>query len=168
MPSHCPRASRSVALAVVLAGASHAALGIRAAEAQEADVERIRVATAPFKSLDSAVAAGYSRDGGRCLEHPPHGAMGYHHQNDALLDRHLQVERPEILVYQRLPDGAYRLNGVEYVVPFSVWPSTDEPPTVMGQRLKPAPSLGIWYRHVWVWLENPSGLFADWHPFVQC
>ena len=38
----------------------------------------------------------------------------------------------------------------------------------MGQKLKPAPSLGIWYRHVWVWRENPSGLFADWNPLVKC
>jgi hypothetical protein len=67
-----------------------------------------------------------------------------------------------------VPDGTYRLNGVEYIVPFSVWPETEEPPTVMGQKLTPVPSLRIWYRQVWVWLENPSGMFADWHPLVKC
>jgi hypothetical protein len=132
------------------------------------DVERIRAVTAAFQSLDSAVAAGYSRNGGSCVENQPQGAMGYHHVNESLLDDLIEVERPEMLVYERLPDGAYRLNGVEYIVPFSVRPATSEPPTVMGQPLKPAPGLNLWYRHVWVWLDNPSGLFADWNPLVKC
>jgi hypothetical protein len=117
--------------------------------------------------VDAATAAGYAAASG-CVENELEGAMGYHHQNEALLDDRLEAERPEMLVYERLPDGDYRLNGVEYIVPFSAHPADREPPTVMGQALKPAPSLGIWYRHVWVWLENPSGLFADWHPGVHC
>jgi hypothetical protein len=137
-------------------------------EAIDRDVERIRAATAAFKALDSAVAAGYSRNGGGCVANPPQGAMGYHHVNESLLDDRIEVERPELLVYERLPDGEYRLNGVEYIVPFSVRPPTAEPPTVMGQPLKPEPRLDLWYHHVWVWRENPSGLFADWNPLVKC
>ncbi|MFW6079268.1 MAG: hypothetical protein ACODAE_06590 [Gemmatimonadota bacterium] len=132
------------------------------------DIERIRTATAAFRSLDSAVAAGYSRDGGACLDNPPEGAMGYHHVNEALLDDRIEVERPEMLVYERLPDGEYRLNGVEYIVPFSAVPPTAEPPTVMGRPLRASASLEIWYRHVWVWRDNPSGMFADWNPNVEC
>ena len=131
-------------------------------------IERLRDATASFRSLDSAVASGYSRDGGGCVQNQPAGAMGYHHVNESLLDDRIQIERPEMLVYERLPDGSYRLNGVEYIVPFSVRPATAEPPMVMGQPLKPAPALNLWYRHVWVWLDNPSGLFADWNPRVKC
>lgn len=137
-------------------------------EAVDRDVERIRAATAKFKSLDSAAVAGYRRDVAHCVDNPPQGAMGYHHQNDALLDDRLEVERPEMLVYERLPNREYRLNGVEYIVPFSARPPTATPPTVMGQKLKPAPSLQLWYLHVWVWNDNPSGLFADWHPSVKC
>jgi hypothetical protein len=132
------------------------------------DVARLRAAVKAFASLDRAVAAGYARDGGRCIEHQPHGAMGFHHPKDALYDDRLDVERPEILVYERLADGTYRFNGVEYVVPFSAWPETKEPPMVLGQKLKPAPNLKIWYLHVWTTLENPSGLFADWNPSVKC
>jgi hypothetical protein len=134
----------------------------------ERDVARIRVATEPFKSLDQAVAAGYQREVGQCIDNPPQGAMGYHHPNRALLDDTIEIDKPEMLVYERLPNGEYRLNGVEYIVPLSIWPQTREPPVVMGQQLKPAPSLGIWYRHVWVWRENPSGLFEDWNPNVKC
>jgi len=132
------------------------------------NIARIRAATAEFRSLDAAVRAGYGREGGRCMQNQPAGAMGFHHRHDALLDDKIEIERPEILVYERLPDGEYRLNGVEYVVPLSIWAETREPPTVMGQPLKPARGLGIWYRHVWVWTENPSGLFADWNPLVKC
>lgn len=133
-----------------------------------ADVARIRAATAPFKSLDAAVAAGYAAHVARCIDNPPHGAMGYHHQNDALLDDQLDIERPEMLVYERLPSGDYRLNGVEYIVPFSHRPASAEPPVIMGQKLKPAPALNLWYLHVWAFTENPSGVFADWNPLVEC
>jgi hypothetical protein len=139
-----------------------------ASAAVDGDVARIRAATEAFKSLDAAAAAGYQRHVMQCVDNPPQGGMGYHHQNDALLDDRIEIEKPEMLVYERMPDGEYRLNGVEYIIPLSVWPQTKEPPVVMGQDLKPAPSLGIWYRHVWVWRENPSGLFADWNPLVEC
>jgi hypothetical protein len=168
-------ATFTLALSLVLDARLAATSGPAAApvsglgEEIDRDVERIRAATEPFHSLEEAVAAGYAGDVAECVQNPPRGAMGYHHLNPALLDRRVELERPEILVYERLPDGEYRLNGVEYIVPFSVWPAdAEEPPTVMGQELRPAPSLRLWYLHVWVWLENPSGLFADWNPRVIC
>lgn len=134
----------------------------------EGDLARIREATSGFRSLESAIRAGYAPTGGRCLANPPHGAMGFHHSNSRLMDDRLELERPEILVYERLPDGSYRFNGVEYIIPFSERPMDAEPPRIMGQDLKPAPSLNLWYLHVWVWQENPSGVFADWNPTVEC
>jgi hypothetical protein len=161
--------------ALLLAGAVAVSTPVHAQSAQSAgdpavasQVERIRAATVAFKSLDSAVAAGYDRDGGGCIQHQPDGAMGFHHVNPSLLDDRIEIERPEILVYERLPGGEYRLNGVEYIVPFAIRPSTAEPPVVMGQPLKRAPRLELWYRHVWVWRDNPSGLVADWNPEVKC
>jgi hypothetical protein len=136
-------------------------------DAVDRDVVRLRAATAPFKSLDKAVAAGYEEKVARCIEHQPHGAMGYHHNNKALMDATLDVEKPEVLVYERLADGAYRLNGVEFLVPISAW-TREEAPTIMGQKLKKAENLGIWYLHVWNWEPSPSGLFADWNPRVKC
>ena len=64
-------------------------------------------------------------------------------------------------------DGAYKLNGVEFLVPISAWTAAD-PPRIMGQALKKADRLGIWYLHVWTWEPSPSGLFADWNPNVKC
>jgi hypothetical protein len=136
-------------------------------EAVDRDVMRLRAATAPFKSLDNAVAAGYQKDVDRCIEHQPHGAMGYHHNNKALMDARLDVEKPEVLVYERLKDGTYRLNGVEFLVPISAW-TREDAPTIMGQKLKKAENLGIWYLHVWNWEQSPNGLFSDWNPRVKC
>ena len=136
--------------------------------AVERAVTRVRAATKPFHSIDAAAAAGYARTVRQCIAHPEHGAMGFHHTNDALLDDELEVERPEILVYERTADGGYVLNGVEYIVPYTARSRDAEPPRIMGQELKRADGLQLWYLHVWVWKENGHGLFADWNPAVEC
>jgi hypothetical protein len=135
-------------------------------EAIDRDVTRLRAATAPFRSIDAAVAAGYPQETD-CIKHASHGAMGYHHTKKGLRDGTLDVEQPEVLVYEKLADGTFKLNGVEYIVPITAWTKA-EPPTIMGQPLKRADSLGFWYLHVWSETVNPSGLFADWNPNVKC
>lgn len=129
---------------------------------------RLRAATAPFRSLDSAVAAGYVRDVPNCLVHEHHGAMGYHHVNRAYSDAKVEIEHPEILLYERKPDGSYKLNGVEFIVPYVAWSRDSVAPTVMGQKLKHEDNLKIWYLHTWAWTDNKDGLFADFNPDVTC
>lgn len=154
--------SASIALVVATAGIARPASGQDMGRA----VERIRAATARFKSLDSAVAAGYPRNVSHCMARPE-GGMGYHVSNSALMDATVELEHPEILTYARTATGEFELTGVEYVIPLDQWKAKD-PPRVMGQAMKKAPSLGIWYLHVWVWRANPKGLFADWNPSVEC
>ncbi|HST60551.1 MAG TPA: hypothetical protein VLK84_17760 [Longimicrobium sp.] len=134
----------------------------------DSDTARVRRATAAYRQLDAAVADGYARSVTQCIQHPRHGVMGYHHGNRALMDARIELEKPEILVYSRTPSGESVLNGVEYVVPFTSLPRTATPPRVMGQALKPSDELQLWYLHVWIWRENPSGLFADWNPSLRC
>lgn len=135
-------------------------------DAVDRDVARVRAATERFKSTEAAEAAGYARVTD-CVERQPDGAMGYHFQKDALLDTTLDVDHPEVLVYERQPEGGFKLTGVEFLVPISAWTAAG-PPRIMGQALKRADRLGIWYLHVWTWEPNPSGLFADWNPRVRC
>ena len=135
-------------------------------EAVDRDVATVRAATARFESTAAAEAAGYTRVTD-CVEFQPHGAMGYHWQNNALLDTTLDLDHPEVLVYERKADDTFKLNGVEFLVPISKW-TASEPPRVMGQALKRAEKLGIWYLHVWTWEPSPSGIFADWNPRVKC
>ena len=135
-------------------------------DAVDRDVATVRNATAGFKTTEAAEAAGYTRVTD-CIDDQPAGAMGYHFQNNALLDTTLDVAHPEVLVYEKKADGTFKLNGVEFLVPISAWKAT-EPPRIMGQSLKKADSLGIWYLHVWTWEPSPSGLFSDWNPNVKC
>jgi len=135
-------------------------------EAIDRDVAKVREATAGFTTTTAAEAAGYERVSD-CVENQPAGAMGYHFQNNALMDTTLDVGHPEVLVFEKKPDGAFKLNGVEFLVPISAWKAA-EPPRIMGQALKKADRLGIWYLHVWTWAPSPSGLFADWNPDVKC
>jgi hypothetical protein len=82
-------------------------------EPVDRDILRSRAATERFKSSEAAVAAGYTA-ANDCVEHQPHGGMGYHFKSDALYDTELDPERPEVLVYERRPDGSLALNGVEH------------------------------------------------------
>jgi hypothetical protein len=132
------------------------------------DVERLRAATRPFLELDAAVAAGYPREVADCLVHEHHGAMGYHHVNRAYVDGKAEIERPEILLYEKQADGKHRLNGVEFIVPYRFWPRDSVPPVIMGQKMKHEDNLKFWYVHVWAWNRNPDGVFADFHPGVTC
>ena len=135
-------------------------------DAIDRDVAKIREATAKFQTSKAAEAAGYKLATG-CVQHQPAGAMGYHFNNEALFDATLDVEHPEVLVYEKRPDGTFQLNGVEFYVPASAWTSA-EPPRIMGQALQTAPGLGFWFLHVWVWKRSPSGLFSVWNPDVKC
>lgn len=132
------------------------------------DLAVLRSATRPFQNLDAAVAAGYPRDVADCLVHEQHGAMGYHHLNRALVDAKIEIDKPEILLYERRPEGAYRLNGVEYIVPYRAWSRDSAPPVAFGQQLRHEDNLQVWYLHVWAWTDNPDGLFANFNPNVQC
>ena len=135
-------------------------------EAVDRNIMTIRGATARFKTTEAAEAAGYKRVTG-CVQHQPAGAMGYHFQNNDLLDTTLDLEHPEVLVYEKMSDGTFQLNGVEFLVPISAWKSA-EPPRIMGQALIKVDSIGFWFLHVWTWKPNPSGLFAPWNPDVKC
>jgi hypothetical protein len=131
-------------------------------------LEQLRAATRPFQNLDSAVAVGYAREVPDCLVHEHHGAMGFHHVNRGYLTTNLTVERPQILLYERLADGRYQLNGVEFIVPYRIWPRDSVVPVLIGQPLKHEDNLKLWYLHVWAWSSNPDGVFADFNPAVNC
>jgi hypothetical protein len=131
-------------------------------------IRDLRDATRSFSVIDSAVSLGYARDVQDCLVHEHHGAMGYHHVNRRYMDAKVEIHRPEILLYEQLPNGEYRLNGVEFIVPYRAWPRDSIAPQIMGQTYRRDENLKIWYLHVWAWTRNPEGLFANFHPDVQC
>ena len=138
------------------------------ADEAAAGLARLKAATTPFNSLDSAVAAGYPRTVSDCLVHEHHGAMGYHHVNRSNLSHDIAVEKPQILLYEQMPDNSYRLNAVEFIIPYRLWPRDSVAPKLMGQTLHQEDNLKFWYLHVWAFRENPNGVFANFHPDVKC
>ena len=129
---------------------------------------RVRAATAAYRVLDSAVAKGYAASVPQCFTDSTQGAMGYHHLNRGYVDNRIEIDKPEILLYERKADGSYGLNGVEYIIPYRVWPKDSVPPKLMGRDMFKSEPLQLWYMHMWVWTPNNAGLFADWNPAVTC
>src|SRR5438045_5218983 len=69
-------------------------------EAVDRGIMTIRDATAKFKTTEAAEEAGYKQVTD-CVQHQPAGAMGYHFQNNALLDHTPDMEHTEVLVYEK-------------------------------------------------------------------
>jgi hypothetical protein len=142
--------------------------GPAAAPPQAAAITALREATRPYHDVAAAVRSGYAAEVPACIVHEHHGAMGYHHINRSYITRDLTVERPQFLHYERLPGGDYRLNGVEFFIPYRLWPRDSTRPMFLGQQLKREDTFQYWYLHVWAWRENPEGMFADFNPVVRC
>jgi hypothetical protein len=153
------------------------------AEIGESDLGEVRAATARFHQVEAALEAGYelgwvNGSGVRiitgCVSHPTAGAMGYHYFHPELMADHaVNPLEPEALVYAPTADGKLKLVAVEWVVlgPDSNPPGVTEPPSVLGMEmhiLVPPPGPAFYLRHAWVWKHNPSGMFADWNPEVEC
>jgi hypothetical protein len=94
------------------------------------------------------------------------GGMGYHYVNTALLDGEVSIATPEAVLYEPGPNGQLRLVGLEYVIPKAAW-TRPTPPVLLGRELT-LNAFDLWALHVWVWKRNPSGMYADWNPDVNC
>ena len=138
-------------------------------------VKVVRDATERFKNVAVAEAEGYALMFG-CVSGPDWGAMGLHYVNLSLVtDNVLDPTRPEIVIYEPLPNGRLKLIGADYLVFAAGWHATNPAtPQLMGQLLHLFESpnrygLPAFYTlHVWAWKDNPNGSFVNWHPKVSC
>lgn len=153
-------ASGTPSLAVITEGFSAAV---------RADIEKLRIATAPYHDVKAAQAVGYPTALPGCVADSTMGGMGRHYFDRAVYDDKLDIAHPEMLIYapsgNGLPD---HLVAVEYVIPFRLLPSTEKPPRLFGQELKRHEEFKYWYLHVWAWQKNSAGLFSDWDPSIRC
>ena len=164
----------------------------KSAEVQSG-LAKIRQATSKFHDLDSATAAGYvawSPDPATtACPSNSEGNMGYHRvnvglrgsaANPAAADATIDLERPEMLLYEKMANGKLRLVGVEYLVFTAAWEAAHgvgaAPPEILGQPF-PASShtfpggtgnIPHYELHVWVWSPNPLGMFYPWNPNITC
>jgi hypothetical protein len=137
--------------------------------------EAVRQATERFRDVNNAMAAGYVQNGG-CVSGPEEGAMGVHFANPPLFDDVIDVQNPEVLVYEPR-NGRLHLVAAEYVVPGPAWDPFHDPsdkPHLMGHlyQFLPGPNRYVPFQfyelHVWAWKDNPHGSFADWNPKASC
>jgi hypothetical protein len=144
------------------------------------ELGKIRKATAQYQRVEVAEEDGFVPlfD---CIENPNDsalGAMGIHYIQPARFDAQLDLEQPEVLVYEPQSNGRLKLVAVEFIIPAAAWPEDAPVPEFLGQELKYKTSMGKYDKedgidpyyelHAWIWKNNPAGIFEDWNPKVSC
>ena len=81
------------------------------------ELATIRQATARYHDLDAALADG-DEPLFDCTVNPndPTEAMGQHYINNGLVDSSLELEKPEVLMYEPQSTGRMKLISVEYII----------------------------------------------------
>jgi hypothetical protein len=116
----------------------------------------------------------YPNGGGEgSMKYPP-GAMGVHFINMGNVGPALDPAKPQVLIYE--PEGdKLRLVAAEWFVPVEV--AGGKTPSILGQELggpmeghKPLMPDGLHHYdlHVWLWKNNPGGVFSPTNPAVNC
>jgi hypothetical protein len=123
------------------------------------------------------------------------GAMGVHYFRPDLLGvskppsprvdgegTHIDFLRPSILIYEPQADGSMALVAVENLVFQRSWhgAGNERPPSFHGvayDTMQDNPATAVdeahmfephYDRHVWLYRDNPNGLFAQFNPAVSC
>jgi len=130
------------------------------------EIAALRRATAAFQQYSRAYDAGYDTQFPEGCMEIAEGAQGYHYIDFSLVGT-LDVEKPQLLMYEPQANGRLNLVGVEYIFPGE---PTDPPPTLFGREFGYSDVYGVWILHVWAWRGNPhpDGIFANWNPLVSC
>ena len=125
------------------------------------EMARARAATAIYHNVDRAIADGY------IPSDEFESGEGYHYLKPELLDGNFEIERPEVLLYAEGPNGQLRLVAVEYLIPLAL--SAGAPEGFTGDEdlwRQDSEGFGLWELNVWLWLDNPAGMFAAKNPRI--
>src|SRR5690242_1078055 len=100
-------------------------------------LDQVRAATAKYRDLDTAKAAGYDKFL-TCFKMGDDMAMGQHYVNGTLAgDDKVDPMKPEALVYEPQADGSMVLLGFEYLIFDKAWDPNHTgraAPTLFGQQ----------------------------------
>ena len=122
-------------------------------------LDQVRDATARFRDVEKAEAAGYADIG---LFVPN---MGWHYMKDALVDGRFDPAKPELLVYADDPCGGKRkLVAVEYAVPLSLSKRAPQGFAGRADEWDANQQFQLWTLHAWVFEFNEDGVFAPFNP----
>jgi hypothetical protein len=126
----------------------------------------LRSATAAYHDLNAALADGFvllheceSRDG---------AGVGAVYVNFArVVDGIADPASPDALVYEPNKNGKSKLVAAEFAIPYALWTGS-QAPEFFGNAFQTEDEFGVFGLHVWVWRENPNGMFAESNPRVSC
>ena len=171
---------RTLVAALLIAAASPAS-------AQQAEVSpelaKVRALLDKYRDPIVAVHDGYLSSVG-CIEYPrgttegsmkyPAGGMGVHFLNFQYVGPTLDPSRPQVLIYEPVGDSL-RLVAAEWFMPSDLAGSNR--PSVFGKALEGPmegheplmpPGFHHYDLHVWLWKNNPEGVFSPTNPAVKC
>jgi hypothetical protein len=165
----------AVAAMLALTATASAAIGMRGTS--RSDLAAARAATAAYRDVGRATAAGYAefKDANKvaCIELAGEGGMGVHYVKGELVGNPaLDPRTPEALVYE--PRGKkLQLVALEYIVMAEAW-TQPAPPAMFGRTFDYVPAgnryglPAFWALHAWIWKRNPTGTVMAWNPKVDC
>ncbi len=140
--------------------------------AQKKGIAQARAATAKFHDFAVAADAEYTAQFPTgCAEMPGQGAQAYHYMNEKLaFDNIIDLEKPELLMYEPQQDGSLQLVGLDYVVLRPEGTLKNEPAPLLGMKFAPivVQGVSVWALHIWAWRPNTNGVFTPWNPAVSC
>jgi hypothetical protein len=175
----------ALATSLVVAPSASRAQGKSAASpaTMSPDLQAARAALSKYSDPFAAVKDGYFStvacmdfpqgvmDGS--IEYPP-GAMGVHFLNAANIGPTLDPAKPQVLIYEPVGDKLV-LAGAEWFVPVAA--AGGVVPTIFGQTLagpmdghEPImpTTLRHYDLHVWLWKDNPRGMFTSTNAALKC
>mgnify|MGYP001546385231 FL=1 len=147
------------------------------------ELQASKAALAKYSDPLAAVKDGYFSTLA-CIDFPagavdgnvtyPPGAMGIHFLNPANIGPKLDPTKPQVLLYEQQGDKLV-LTGAEWFMPVQLAGGT--PPSIFGQTfsgpmdghepIMPA-SLRHYDLHVWMYKDNPKGMFTSTNASVKC
>lgn len=176
--------ARSLFHAACIAGVLLASV-ITTANAQQLPPELVATRAALEKYQDPVVAVhdGYLSTLG-CIEYPQGskegemqylpGGMGVHFINMGYINPALDPAKPQVLIYEPVGDRL-KLVAAEWFLPIEA--AGGKVPTIFGRELQ-GPMAGHppllpeqlhhYDLHVWLWKDNPAGVFSPTNAKIKC
>jgi hypothetical protein len=137
------------------------------------ELEAVRAALDKYRDPVVAVRDGYLSTVG-CVQYPD-GGMGVHFLNPRLFGPVPDPMAPQLLVYEPDAQGQLNLVAAEWFIPLAT--GVEGRPEIFGQPFQ-GPMEGHeplipkevhhYDLHVWLFKENPAGLFNATNPDVSC
>lgn len=176
--------ARTIVVVLGLAVTSHLALAQATAQPTlTPELTKVRAALDKYKDPVMAVHDGYMSLLG-CIEYPQGsvegsmkyapGGMGVHFLNPSNVGPALDPAKPQVLIYEPVGDKL-ALVAAEWFMPVPL--AAKGAPTVFGKTLegpmeghKPLmpTELHHYDLHVWLWKNNPAGVYSSTNPAIKC